>query len=247
MKVLELEQLEKWKDYLIIDLENFKIVFTTAEKDRSFNRATEEGVANLNELKSDFEINEIAYIRQIHSDKVHIYDKGDKDFIELEGDAIVSKVVNTAIGVFTADCVPIVLVAKESKVVAAIHSGWRGTYNSIIIKTINTMIDKLNVSLDEIEVIIGPHIRQCCYQVSEELKIDFLNSKNRYNNTLFKDRNLSLENYIVDDLLIIGIKPEKITSINLCTHCEDDIKLFSYRKSIGTYGRMFTFVIVKDI
>ena len=61
---------------------------------------------------------------------------------------------------------------------------------------------------------------------------------------LFEKRNLNLEACIVQDLKESGLKDENINSLNLCTHCSEEIKLHSYRKSDGAYGRMFAFVIL---
>ena len=89
-----------------------------------------------------------------------------------EGDAIITNVKNVIIGVFTADCVPVILVDEENKVIAAIHSGWRGTFESITLKTIKKMKEEFNTNEINIKAYIGPHIRKCCYEVSEELKVN---------------------------------------------------------------------------
>ena len=133
----------------------------------------------------------------------------------------------------------------KNKVIATIHSGWRGTFNSIVSKTLDTMIKKFNIDINSTKVFIGPHIRQCCYEVSEELKKDFLSKTNIEENKLFKERNLSLEECILKDIRNFGVLEENIYSISVCTHCEEKIKLYSYRKSIGTYGRLFSFAFIK--
>ena len=71
---------------------------------------------------------------------------------------------------FTADCVPVILVDKENEAIAAIHSGWKGTFSSIVTETILRMKEEYNSKAENIVAYIGPHIRQCCYEVSEDLK-----------------------------------------------------------------------------
>lgn len=241
MNKLTLKDFIKKEDYLIYKNGNFNIVFSTAENNRSFNRNTEEGIKNLNSIKEDFGLEEVVYLKQVHSDIVYKYKNGDKSIIDKEGDGLLNNIENTAIGVFTADCVPIIIIDDNNNM-AAIHSGWKGTYNSIIIKTLEKMRDEFNTDINKIKVFIGPHIRQCCYEVSLELKEKFLNKTKIKENILFKERNLSLEECILKDLRSLNIKEDNIYSLNLCTHCESNIKLFSYRKSIGTYGRLFSFV-----
>ena len=53
-----------------------------------------------------------------------------------------------------------------------------------------------------------------------------------------------MEECILKDIRDSGIKEENIYSLPLCTHCTEEIKLHSYRKSKGLYGRMFSFVIL---
>ena len=72
----------------------------------------------------------------------------------------------------------------------------------------------------------------------------FIEEKNIDKDLLFKGRNLSMEECILKDIRDSGIKEENIYSLPLCTHCTEEIKLHSYRKSKGLYGRMFSFVIL---
>ena len=131
MKVLDVKSFKEFKDFWIFEGEKINVVFSNAIMDRSFNRHTEDGVSNLLSLKDDFNVGEVQYIRQIHSDKVYVYSKGDKDFIENEGDAIVTNEKAVIIGAFTADCVPVILVDENKNVIGAVHSGWKGTFNNI--------------------------------------------------------------------------------------------------------------------
>lgn len=244
MNKLTIKDFNVKEDYLIYKQDKFNIVFTTAENNRSFNRNTEEGIKNLNSIREDFDLEDVIYLKQVHSDIVHKYEKGDKSLIDKEGDGLITNIENTAVGVFTADCVPIIIIDSNNNI-AAIHSGWKGTYNSIILKTLEKMRDEFNTDINTVKVFIGPHIRQCCYEVSPELKKKFLDKTKIKEEVLFKGRNLSLEECILKDIRSLNIKEDNIYVLDLCTHCESDIKLFSYRRSIGTYGRLFSFVFCK--
>ncbi len=245
MKKIDGNNLKTFKDFLIVEGEKVNIVFSTAKYDRSFNRNNDEGLKNIESLKVDFNVNEVVYLHQIHSDNVFVFNNNAKEFIEREGDAIVTNKENVIIGAFTADCVPVVLVDEVEGVIAAIHSGWKGTFNSITKKSIEKMIQEYGTRIENIKVYIGPHIRQCCYEVSEELKERFLDKTKIDENELFNGRNLSMERCILEDLRSLKIEEDNIYTINLCTYCEEEIKLFSYRKSVGTYGRLFTFAYKK--
>lgn len=243
LKKLNLNDFKINEDFLTIDIDDIHICFSTAEKDRSFNRNTELGIKNLESIIEKFELSNIQYLKQIHSDEVYIYNE--YDLKENEGDALITNIKDVAIGVFTADCVPIIIVDTKNKVIGSIHSGWRGTFNSIVLKTLNKMKKEFNIDISSTKIFIGPHIRQCCYEVSSELKEDFLIKTKIEENKLFNQRNLSLEECILKDIREFGILEENIYSIDLCTHCEKKLKLYSYRKSIGTYGRLFSFAFIK--
>lgn len=245
MKKILFRELKRNKDFLEIDLEKVKIVFSTAENKRSFNRHTEEGKENINSIISEYNVNDVKYLNQIHSDRVIIYKNNNDEIIDEEGDAIITSEERVAVGVFTADCIPVLIVDEEKGVVAAIHSGWKGTFNSITLKTLNIMKDKYKTNPSKIKVYIGAHIRQCCYEVSEELKERFLEHTGIAEEELFDGRKLNMERCILKDLQESGINEENIYSLNLCTNCENKIKLHSYRASVGTYGRLFSFIFIK--
>ena len=118
-------------EFITEDLDTAKVVFTTAENDFNSNVYSPQGKENIENIKKWFGINNVAYADQVHSDLVRIYDG-----IVHEGDAIITDKAKVAAGVFTADCVPVIIYDIELKVSAAIHSGWRGTYNQIVSKTI---------------------------------------------------------------------------------------------------------------
>lgn len=220
---------------------NINVVFSTAEGNLSFNKRTEEGINNLNKLKDTFKVNNVVYLNQIHSDI--IYELKNNDIVNLEGDAIITDEKSVAIGVFNADCVPVIIVDEKSKVIAAIHSGWKGTIKKIVYKTIMKMIKDYNCKEENLKVFIGPHNKVCCYEVSEEL-ID--NFKEEYVNiNINEGRHLNLEKCIISQINEFNILPENINLLGVCTHCSKEYKLFSYRKSEEREGRLFSFVYIE--
>lgn len=246
MNKLKVDDLKKLDDLWVIDKKDVVIGFSNAENDRSFNRHTQQGVDNLFSIKEEFNAEDIVYIRQVHSDTVLIYEGNRDKFIENEGDGIITEVPKTIIGSFTADCVPVILVDNEKKVISAVHSGWKGTFKHISSKTVYKMINEFGCDPKKIEAYIGAHIRQCCYEVSHELKNKFIDEFSCLDrDKLFIGRNLNMELCIESDLIDSGLDRSNINSLELCTHCEKTHKLFSYRGSNGTYGRLFSFCYIK--
>jgi polyphenol oxidase len=222
---------------------HIEIVFFTAENGLTFNRRTEEGKENLSNIKKWFDVEKVVYLNQTHSNIVHKFHNND-EIINSEGDGIITNNKNTAIGVFTADCVPIILVDSSKEVISAIHSGWRGTYDNIVGNAIRKMKESYGCKPEELHVYIGPHNRACCYEVSEEL-IHKFNENPLFNENINRGRKLNLEECIKIEILNEGVKKENINSTEQCTFCSKDLKLFSYRREDEKEGRMFSFVYIR--
>ncbi|GAA0734631.1 peptidoglycan editing factor PgeF [Clostridium oceanicum] len=230
--------------FIKVSLDKTNFIFSTAENNLDFNKNSEIGQDNLAKLKNWFSVEKVGYLSQIHSNNIYEYKNQICD--NLEGDAIISNKKSVAIGIFTADCVPILLYDKKNKAIAAIHSGWRGTYNHITMDTIDRLNKEYNTKAEDIIAIIGPHISKCCYEVSESLISKFKND-NLYNDFIIDDgnRNLDLSQCIIAQLLNKKVSNENILDLNMCTYCNEDYRFHSYRKDQNT-GRQFSFVYISE-
>lgn len=215
---------------------NAIIIFTTAENSLNFSKDKSEFKNNISMVKESFQLDNFAYLNQIHSSIVCNYN-GEV----LDGDGLVTNKKHTALGIFTADCVPVLLYDSCNEVISAIHSGWRGTMMNITEKAINIMVNEYHSNPLDIYLIIGPHIRSCCYNVGEDLVQEFKN-KNRYDKEKFKDGKLNMVEYIIEDGKNRGIQSSKIVDINLCTVCSDSYKFHSYRRDKEKAGRQISFI-----
>lgn len=90
-----------------------------------------------------------------------------------EADALVTDIPGVAVGVVTADCVPVLLADPEAGVVAAAHAGWRGTLAGVVESTL-TLMETLGARRNAIRAAVGPAIAQDSYEVGEELRDAFL-------------------------------------------------------------------------
>jgi len=224
-------------EFIKFQYENAVILFSTAKSELNFNKNTKEGLVNLEAIKEHYNLKAIGYLNQIHSDIILNYDGNIHD-----GDAIITDRTKTAIGVFTADCVPVILADIKSGVVAAVHSGWKGTKALIVSKTIERLKENYGSRAEDIRAYIGPHIGGCCYEVSKEL-IEEFTREDIYSNIKISNYNkLDLERCILEQLLEKGIKQENITTTNTCTSCNKEYELYSYRNSENKQGRMFSFI-----
>jgi polyphenol oxidase len=186
---------------------------------------------------ADMNSDNIMYLFQIHGNEFHVIDKNNfKNVCGNDGDAIITKDKNISIGVFTADCVPILIVDSVRKVVAVIHAGWKSTYLNIGKKVIEHMINSMECKPEDIIAALGPSIGPCCFQVGEEVA-DKFNYVYKKDNGYFVD--LWKEN--ANQIFSCGISEDRIFSSNLCTVCNSDM-FYSYRRDNGRTGRLGTFI-----
>lgn len=107
---------------------------------------------------------------QVHGTGIAVIDSQETTREELEGyDAFVTDKPGIAIGVRTADCVPVLLFDGKKKAIAAIHAGWKGTVQRITQKTVVFLQQKYGTDPADIKAVIGPSISPDSFQVGEEV------------------------------------------------------------------------------
>lgn len=162
-------------------------------------------------------------------------------------DALVTAMPNVAIGVNTADCVPIILCDPNTGILGAAHAGWKGTVMRIGARTVETMI-ALGAHADDIEAVIGASICPQCFEVGDEVVEQFID--NNHSRSIIH-RNPSTGKAHIDlwkanslTLIEAGIAPENITISGNCTRCNPS-RYFSARRIGVKSGRIFTGIIRK--
>lgn len=193
---------------------------------------------NFNIICKELNMNtKVAYVNQEHGKKVVIVTNESFDsVVGQKADAIVTNKKNIPVGVFTADCVPILLYDKEKKVVAAIHAGWRGVEAKILSETVNLMKTTFNSLEENILCSIGPCIGKCCFEVSPDVGEKFT-FKDERDGSIYVD----LVKEVYNEAIKINIVEENIDISNICTVCEKDT-LYSYRRDKGKTGRLGAFI-----
>ncbi len=165
-------------------------------------------------------------------------------------DGFITNIPGLCLATFYADCVPLFFVDPVKRVIGLSHSGWHGTVEKIGEVTVRKMQETYGSNPEDILVAIGPSICQDCYEVSEDVILEFQkNYSNQYWNELFYKKengkyqlNLWRANEIV--LLESGIKREHIATTNLCTCCNPEL-LYSHRASKGQRGNLGAFLSIK--
>jgi YfiH family protein len=87
-----------------------------------------------------------------------------------EADALWSATAGTALGVCTADCVPVLLADASGRGAAAVHAGWRGAAARVAEAAVTALCRGIESRADALVAVIGPHIGPCCYEVDAPVR-----------------------------------------------------------------------------
>ena len=178
----------------------------------------------------------ITTVRQIHSAQVVDAAGRSGDRIE-DGDALISHTAGLAVGVRTADCVPILIADAKLRAIAAIHAGWRGTAGRIVAETLLHMNETFGSRPEDLVAAVGPCIGACCYEVGPDVARQFaawcpeleqVSSKVRLDLAAMNATELRRRGVI--DVWLAGE----------CTFCYPD-RYFSFRREKEAAGRMLSF------
>ena len=187
---------------------------------------------------------------QTHTTCVHQVTKENKDQVLQDVDGLITDEKDVCLVTTYADCVPLFFVDPVHKAIGLSHSGWRGTVGKIGQETLRCMKEAYGTNPSDVVAAIGPSICQDCYEVSEDVIVQFKKAfDERHWDALFylKENgkyqlNLWKANEII--LLEAGVLPENLAVTNVCTCCNSEL-LFSHRASKGERGGLAAFLALE--
>ncbi len=193
---------------------------------------------NIELIKGESGFTVLISLHQVHGNRVVLIDKENSN--SLIGDALITDRNNIGLMVKVADCQPILLCEPKRKVVAAIHSGWRGNVQNIIKSTIDILKSHFNILPGRIIAAIGPSLGPCCAEFvnyKHELPENFLKFK-------VSEHHFDFWAISKQQLLDVGIPEKNIEILKICTYCNANL-LFSYRreKTTGRIGAVIGFLL----
>ncbi len=115
---------------------------------------------------------DIVTVRQVHSARV-ISNCGQPTRQAEDADALIDNTPGIALGIKTADCVPVLLADPINRAIAAIHAGWRGTAGQIVPVAIHSMAAEFGTRPVDLHAAVGPSIGSCCFEVGPEVVSEF--------------------------------------------------------------------------
>lgn len=194
-----------------------------------------------------FSLPALHVVSQVHGDAVLKVDEApESEALKARGeaDALWTSRAGAAVGIRTADCVPILIADPEGRRVAAVHSGWRGTDLRITARAVEALVRE-GARPERLVAAVGPAIQRCCYEVSEELALRF---RARFGDEVVAHDGgrwrLDLARAVKQTLRQVGVPEDRIDVLPECTACDAE-RFFSHRRDKGVTGRHLSFAVCR--
>ncbi len=223
----------------------------------SFNRNDDEKSVRKNyEIICDeigINTDNLVFSQQTHTDNLLTVTTKDRGtgfskppFCDIDG--LVTNQKNVALVTQYADCTPLIFCDTKKGVIAASHSGWRGTVKKIGQKTVEKMVSEFSCNPNDIIAGIGPCINKCCYEVDETVFSEFQKAKFDTESIFVKKPNgkymLDLITANKNILIESGISESNIDVADICTFCNSS-EMFSHRAQGVKRGNMAMIIELK--
>jgi len=190
----------------------------------------------------------IYFLCQVHGSDHRVVDGGQPpaEVQRWEGDIALSRTPELACGVRTADCAAVLLADRRSGAVAAIHSGWRSTVQSVVSAGLAALGELSGGPLEPVAA-IGPHIEACCFEVGEDVAAR-LAAASPAGEAVVDRRpakpHVDLRRIIAAQLEQSGVPAEAIDHVRGCTVCQPE-RFHSYRRDGQRGGRMLAAIVTR--
>lgn len=186
---------------------------------------------------------DIVWLKQIHADRIQFIEEAPHG--RLRGDALATDKPGIFLIMKTADCLPVFLVDRSKRVIAAVHCGWRGTGLRILERVVEEMGLRYGCRPASLLAALGPCIAASCYEVGEDVREAF-----RAENTAGNDfrpiagragkYHFDLRAANRRQLIGAGLGVRHVFDVPACTHC--DPRFHSWRRDRDTSARLYNFI-----
>ena len=177
--------------------------------------------------------------RQVHGTRVATLERAAP---RPDADGLATAEAGASVGVVTADCVPILMLARRRHAIAAVHAGWRGAAGGVVESALAQLRSAFGVEPPDVEVAMGPAIGGCCYEVGPEVREAFAARTGDVTSPAWRTRGgrdvVDLRAAIRCLLAAAGVA--RVTTIGPCTRCATEY--CSYRRDGAAAGRQWSFI-----
>lgn len=187
---------------------------------------------------------------QVHGREVVTLDAPLSEDGRPKADALVTATPGVALGILTADCVPVLFCDAKARVIGAAHAGWKGAIGGVLEATLDAMA-KIGAEPGRVSAGIGPCIAQRSYEVGPEFPAPFL-AESADNARYFAPARVAgkwmfdLRGYVADRLARAGVGEVSVLPNDTCGEAD---RFFSYRRSClnrePDYGRGLSAIVLE--
>ena len=193
---------------------------------------------------------------QNHSKNVKVVDKkiniAEPDFNLSEYDSTDGTITNKSnliLATTNADCILLLFFDPVKRVIANVHSGWKGTLQRISVEAVHKMVKQYKCKTQDIICCICPSIRKCHFEVDEDVKERFENEFKELKNII--EQNEETKKWHIDTVLINkeilkneGLLEQNIIDSGICSVCNSEI-VHSFRVEKEGYGLSTALICLK--
>ena len=189
---------------------------------------------------------------QTHTTNVRVVTEADagkgiicpRDYTDIDG--LITNVPGLALVTFYADCVPLYFVDPVHRAIGLSHSGWRGTVARMGKCTLEAMYREYGTVAADVYCAIGPSICQDCYEVSEDVAVQFEQAFSGHESEILINKcngKYQLDLWKANEIVLLeaGVNQEHLAVPDVCTCCNPEL-LFSHRASHGKRGNLGAFL-----
>lgn len=187
----------------------------------------------------------LALAKQVHSAKVVTATGPFDEDSRPEADALVTDRPGVSLGVLTADCVPVLFVDSNARIIGACHAGWRGAVDHVVAATIDAM-EKLGADRHNIRAAIGPCIHMPDYEVGNEWANALVARNPEYERFIHIPRGGEREHFDLPGFVLARLRDGGIIDpghVGTSTFASPE-KYFSHRQ--GSPGRQLSVIALTD-
>ncbi len=182
-------------------------------------------------------------VKQVHGENIVRIQEDTAQTDEMMADGLITNVGGIALGVLTADCLPVFFWDSSKHVIGIVHAGWRGAMHGIAPKMISAFQQNFGSQVENIRVGFGPCIRQPAYEVGSEFEAMF---PGFYQAGATPEKGqLDLAGFVRKGLVDAGILTHHIEDCGLCTFKEED-HFYSYRRENQTRERILSVISIRE-
>jgi len=156
-------------------------------------------------------------------------------------DALATGVPGHAVGIRTADCVPVLLADPRSGRVAVAHAGWRGVVAGVVTRAALAV----GVPTERLVAAIGPSIGPCCFEVGEDVAVQIATATRpavRLDRTGQRPR---VDLWLAVEHQLRALHIATVDTLGRCTVCEPEL-FFSYRRDGARAGRQWSAIAARS-